>query len=81
MENPPGPVIEPVSSTLAGGFLTTGPPRELAFYEERQILYNAGKKKLTNKSENKMENLIQANLRIITWETVSQKILRTVSKR
>ena len=28
-----------------------------------------------------MENLIQANLRIITWETVSQKILRTVPKR
>ena len=81
MENPPGPGIEPVSSTLAGGFLTTRPPGELVFYEERQILYNAGKKKLTNKSENKMENLIQANLRIITWEIVSQKILRTVSKR
>ena len=39
------------------------------------------KRKLINNSENKMENLIQANLRIITWETVSQKILRTVPKR
>ena len=28
--------------------------------------------KKINNSENKMENFIQANLRIVTWETVSE---------
>ena len=36
-------------------------------------------KKVSNESQKEMENFIQANLRIITWETVFQKALRTVS--
>ena len=33
-----------------------------------------------NTSKREMEILIQANLRIITWETVSQRVLRTISE-
>ena len=33
-----------------------------------------------NISKKEMEILIQANLRIITWETVSQRVLRTISE-
>lgn len=32
-----------------------------------------------NISKKEMEILIQANPRIITWETVSQRVLRTIS--
>ena len=32
MENPAGPGIEPMAPTLAGGFLTTGPPVKLQMF-------------------------------------------------
>ena len=38
------------------------------------------RKLINNLSKGEMENLIQAKLRIITQETVSQRALRTVSK-
>ena len=34
--------------------------------------------KINSQSKKERENFIRANLRIITWETVSQKALRTV---
>ena len=37
------------------------------------------KKLISSRSKKEMENCIGANLRIITWETVFQKALRTIS--
>ena len=39
------------------------------------------KKLINSQSKKGMKNFTHANLRIITWETVSQRVLRNVSKR
>ena len=39
------------------------------------------KKLIHSQAKKEMEHFIQTNLRIITWETVSQRGLRTVPKR